>query len=516
MDHRTDYDLIIIGTGAGGGTLLHALAGTGKKILVLERGGYLPREKQNWDSGAVFLDNRYKAKESWSDRDGAPLRPEIHYYVGGNTKLYGSALLRFRKEDFEELRHVDGVSPAWPVGYDEFEPHYAEAERIYRIHGLRGTDPTEPPFSSEYPDPPLRHEPRVQLLHDDLVKLGHRPFPLPVGLLLDEEDAANSPCIRCDTCDGYPCLMHAKADTETVCVRPALSHPNVTLLTHAFAERLLTDPTGREVTGVVVRRDESVETYRADVVVVACGAINSAALLLRSASDASPNGVANGNGVVGRYYMCHNNSPFVAISPRVNETAFQKTLGLNDFYFGSDRYDHPLGHVQTMGKADAEKFRAASPVWLPRVVLDALARHSLDFWVTSEDLPNPENRVRLGPDGAIRLDYRPNNLKAHDRLIEELKRLLWRIDRHHWKVPLTLSLRKKVPLSGTTHQCGTLRFGTDPASSVLDPNCRAHEVDNLYVVDGSFFPSSAALNPALTIFANALRVAAHLKERLGG
>jgi len=511
---HTDYDIIIIGTGAGGGTLLHSLAPTGKRILVLERGGPLPREAQNWDSGAVFLENRYKADESWLDRHGNELHPEIHYYVGGNTKLYGAALLRFRRQDFEEMRHVDGVSPAWPVGYDEFEPFYSAAEQLYHIHGKRGTDPTEPPASAPYPYSPVPHEPRVQLLHDDLTRLGHTPFPLPMGVMLDEDDATENTCIRCSTCDGYPCRVDGKADAETVCVLPALAHENVTLRTNTMVERLETSSDGREVTGVVCRTDDGVETYRAEVVVAACGAINSAALLLRSASQAHPDGLANRSGVVGRHYMCHNNSPFVAISPRRNETEFQKTLGLNDFYFGSDRFDHPLGHIQTMGKADAEKFRAAAPFWLPRPILDLIARHSLDFWVTSEDLPDPENQVLVDSNGRIRLHHRPNNLLAHRRLILELKRLLSRIDRDAWFIPATISLAKKVPLSGTTHQCGTVRFGTDPSTSALDVNCRTHEVDNLYVVDSSFFPSSAALNPALTIFANALRVGAHLRERL--
>lgn len=514
MDQRTDYDVILIGTGAGGGTLLHELAPTGKRILVLDRGDYLPREAANWSSRAVFVEHRYKAGERWRDALGRRIDPEIHYYVGGNTKLYGAALLRFRAEDFEEMLHVDGVSPAWPISYAEMEPFYTEAERLYHVHGERGIDPTEPPASGPFPWPPVPHEPRIERLHRDLEALGHRPFPLPMGVRLDSEHPHESPCIRCATCDGYPCLLHAKADAETCCVRPALRHPNVTLLRNACATRLLPGANGREVRGVEVEHEGGREAFFGDVVVVSCGAINSAALLLRSANSEWPHGAANRSGVVGRFYMRHNNSVFVTLGLEPNPTVFQKTLALNDFYLAhGDR--PPLGHIQTMGKADAEKFEAASPVPLPRFVLERIGRHSLDFWITSEDLPRAENRVVLDPDGTIRLCYRPNNLAPHDRLVAELRAILRRIVARRRGVPFALCLRKRVPLSGTTHQCGTVRFGRDPRSSALDPHCKAHDLDNLYVVDGGFFPSSAALNPALTIMANALRVGRHLRERLG-
>jgi len=513
MDAKTSYDVIVIGSGAGGGTLVHELAPTGIRILVVERGGHLPREKQNWDSFAVFAADRYKADETWTDGEGAAFRPEIHYYVGGNTKLYGAALLRFLARDFDEVRHRDGVSPAWPISYRDLDPYYTRAERLYGVHGQRGVDPNEPAGLPPYPHPPVRHEPRIQELHDDLTLAGLHPFPLPIGIMLDQERPELSRCIRCEWCDGYPCMMHAKAEAEVSAVLPALRHPNVHLLTHAKATRILTSPSGREATGVVVEREGTTEEYRGDLVVVACGAINSAALLLRSANAAHPQGLANGSGVVGRFYMCHNNSAFVSISTRRNPTRFQKTLAWNDWYFGAPDAEFPLGHVQTMGKADAVKFGVAAPVWLPQRLLRRFAEHSVDLWVTSEDLPRAENRVSLTPDGGIRLHYVPNNLEAHDRLNAKLKRVLRECDRG--RSPFTLSLRKKVPISCTTHQCGTVRFGADPAISALDPFCKAHELDNLYVVDGSFFPSSAAMNPALTIYANAIRVADHLADRFG-
>jgi choline dehydrogenase-like flavoprotein len=502
MAASNSYDVIIIGTGAGGGTLLHALAPTGKRILVLERGGYLPREKDNWNSRAVFIQNKYKAPESWYDKEGKPFRPEIHYYVGGQTKLYGSALLRFHPKDFEQVSHYDGISPAWPISYDDLAPYYAAAERLYHVHSDHG------------PYPALKHEPRIQELHDDLLGLGYSPCSLPMGIMLNEQDPENSKCIRCNTCDGYPCLIKGKADAEVVCVNPALEHPNVTLLTHTLVKRLKSSASGREVTSVVAEYEGERIEFRGDIVVVSCGAINSAALLLRSASEAHPNGLANSSDNVGRNYMCHNNSVFVWLSPQPNPTSFEKTLALNDFYLGSDDSTYPLGAIQTMGKSDAEKFEAGSPVPLPHALLDQLAKHSLDFWLTSEDLPHPDNRIIVGKDGAIGIQYEQNNLEAHDRLNHKLSSLLRQIEAKHSPVPLSLSLRKKIPIRGVTHQCGTLRFGRDPMTSVLDINCKAHDVSNLYVVDGSFMPSSAAMNPALTIFANALRVGDYLKAIL--
>ncbi|MFH0945082.1 MAG: GMC family oxidoreductase [Planctomycetota bacterium] len=514
MEVNGRYDLIIIGTGAGGGSLLSALAPTGKRILVIERGGFLPREKDNWNSYAVFGDLKYKADEKWLDQNGERFDPEIHYYVGGNTKMYGAALLRFRSEDFQELRHHDGISPAWPITYDDMEPYYAQAERLYSVHGERGIDPTEPPASGPFPHPPMSHEPRIQELHEDLERLGLKPFPLPTGVMLDEEHPEQSLCIRCDTCDGFPCLVHAKGEAEVSAVRPALALGNVTLLTRTKATRLETDPSGREVTKVVVEREGATFAYQGDVVVVSCGAINSAALLLRSASGLHPQGLANSSDMVGRNYMCHNNSAFVAISTQKNPTFFQKTLALNDYYFGADDFEFPLGHIQTMGKADAAKFGVAAPFPLPRFALEMLASRSLDFWVTSEDLPRPENRVLLEPDGNIRLVYTENNLEGHTRLNAKLKALLRKAGGRRRLIPFSLCLRKKIPLHGTTHQCGTVRLGSDPKTSVLDANCKAHDLDNLYVVDASCFVSSAAVNPALTVMANGLRVAEHLKGRL--
>ncbi len=508
------YDVIIIGTGAGGGTLARRLAATGKQILLLERGGYVPREKDNWDSKAVVLEAKYNTKETWRDKQGKPLHPHTNYNVGGNTKWYGAALFRFREQDFGELRHHGGISPAWPIAYRDLEPYYTQAEQLYHVHGERGEDPTEPWASAPYPHPAVSHEPRIQSLSDSFVRLGLQPFHVPLGIQLNEQDPPRSACIRCSTCDGFACLVNAKSDAQVCGVDPALAYPNVTLVTGALVKRLETSASGREVTGVVVERGGAEERYAADIVVVGCGAINSAALLLRSANQRHPNGLANGSGVVGRHYMGHINSVLFAISLHANPTVFQKTMAVNDYYFASPEWDYPMGHISFVGKFDANMFAAGAPKLTPGLTLEIMAKRSLDFWITSEDLPDPENRVTLDRDGNIVLSYTPNNGEGHARLIAKLKHLVKESDCDGHLIPHNVFVGDRIPLAGVAHQNGTIRFGRDPQTSALDENCRAHEVDNLYVVDGSFFPSSAAVNPALTIMANALRVGDHLAGRL--
>jgi len=515
-------DVIVIGSGAGGGTLVHTLAPTGKRILLLERGDYVRREKENWDPRAVNLEGRYQTKEIWKDSKGRDLHPHTNYAVGGNTKFYGAALFRLRKEDFGELRHHGGISPAWPIAYDELEPYYTRAERMYHVHGERGEDPTDPHASAPYPHPAVSHEPRLEQLAQDFARSGLKPFHTPLGIQIDEKNPNRSPCIRCATCDGFPCLVRAKADAQVLAVDPALEFPNVTLLTNAFVERLETIPSGRAVSKVIVRRNGERDEYSANVVVISAGAINSAALLLRSANEKHPQGLANRSGTVGRHYMGHVNSVLMAVSKCPNPTIFQKTLSLNDFYFGSDEFPFPMGHISFVGKLDGVTLSAGAPAIAPGFTLDYLGRHSLDFWLTSEDLPDPENRVTLDGQGNIVLSYRPNNEEGHTRLIAKLKSLLGEQracpvhghECHQGLFARNLYLKERIPLAGVAHQNGTVRFGNDPETSALDRNCKAHEVDNLYVVDASFFPSSGAVNPALTIMANALRVGDHLRERL--
>ena len=522
MSGDNHYDVIIIGTGAGGGTMAAKLAPAGKRILLLERGGYVPREKDNWNPGAVNVRGKYQTSEVWRDGEGRALHPHTNYCVGGNTKFYGAALFRLRKEDFGEIRHHGGVSPAWPVSYDELEPYYSQAEHMYHVHGERGEDPTEPPARCPYPHPAVSHEPRMQQLSEDFARLGLRPLHTPLGVMLDEKNSQASKCIRCSTCDGFPCLVYAKSDAQVLGVDPALQHPNVTLLTGRKIERLETGPSGRDVRKVIAGSNGAREEFSGDVVVVSCGAINSAALLLRSANDKHPNGLANGSDVVGRNYMGHVNSVLMAVSKCPNPTVFQKTLSVNDFYLGSREFEYPMGHISFVGKLDGETLKAGAPAIAPGFTLDLMANHSLDFWLTSEDLPDPDNRVTLDRGGNIVLSYKPNNEEGHKRLIAKLKELMRQQtacavhghECHQGLFARNLFVGQRIPLAGVAHQNGTVRFGHDPRTSALDGNCRAHEVDNLYVVDGSFFPSSAAVNPALTIMANALRVGDHLIERM--
>jgi choline dehydrogenase-like flavoprotein len=513
------YDVIIIGTGAGGGTLAYHLAPSGKRILLLERGDWLPREQENWSTAEVFINNRYISPDTWTDEKGTTFQPQIHYFVGGATKLYGAALYRLRAEDFGELQHHDGLSPAWPISYDEMEPSYTRAEQLYQVHGARGEDPTEPPASAPYAYPAVSHEPRIQQLSDDLATAGFHPFHAPCGVMLNEASMPFSACIRCPTFDGYPCLVHGKSDAEVIGVRPAIAHSNVDLLTNAKAVRLETNPSGTQVTEVVVEHDGQEERYRGDIVVVSCGAANSAKLLLLSASDKHPRGLANGSDQVGRNYMFHDSQAVLALSREPNPTKFQKTLAINDFYFRGPDFDYPLGGIQMIGKSQAEHYRGEKPLetkFAPTWALRDVAEHAVDFWLSTEDLPSPDNRVTLDRDGNINLSYKNTNSTAAKRLYHQLKSMLGIMRMHEDHLAYRWAYMKNdIPAAGVAHQAGTCRFGSDPATSVLDVNCRAHEVDNLYVVDTSFFPSIGAVNPALTAMANAIRVGDHLLDRLG-
>jgi choline dehydrogenase-like flavoprotein len=536
MDH---YDVIIIGSGAGGGTLARHLAPSGKRILLLERGDWLPREPQNWSAADVFVDNRYVSPDTWYDAEGKAFQPQVHYCVGGATKMYGAALYRMRAEDFGELKHHGGVSPAWPISYEAMEPYYTKAEQLYQVHGARGEDPTEPFASAPYDHPAVSHEPRIAQLSEAFAAAGLHPFHSPCGVMLNEGNMPYSNCVRCSTCDGFPCLVHAKSDAEVLGVRPALEHDNVTLLTGAKVVALKTNPAGTAVTEVVVERageDSGIggsvgaatdgdddkggrETYTADIVVVSCGAANTAKLLLSSATDKHPGGLANGSDQVGRNYMFHNSQAVLAISKEPNPTVFQKTLGVNDYYFAGKEWEFPMGNIQMVGKSVADMYRGEKPLMTrlaPTFSLADVAEHAVDFWLSTEDIPQAENRVTVDRDGNLTLAYRASNDTARDRLFEQLRSLLGHLGMHeHHLIPRWAYLENKIPVAGVAHQAGTCRFGSDPASSALDTNCKAHELDNLYVVDTSFFPSISAVNPALTAMANALRVGDHLLERLG-
>ncbi|MGF1460706.1 MAG: GMC oxidoreductase [Leptolyngbyaceae cyanobacterium] len=516
------YDIIVIGTGAGGGTIAHRLAATGKQILILERGDFLPREKANWDAKAVYQDERYHTHEAWiDDSSGQSFRPQMSYWVGGNTKVYGAALLRLRERDFDAVEHQDGISPEWPLKYADFEPYYAAAEQLYDVHGTAGADPTEPSRSAAFPHPAVSHEPRMQAIADRLTQQGLHPFNLPLGLKLNEVDKTLGACIRCDSCDGFPCLVQGKADAEVNGIQPIRQESNITLLTQTMATRLITNAVGNTVTTVEADVQGESQRFSGDIVVVACGAINSAALLLRSANDRHPDGLANGSGQVGRNLMKHLTTAMVALTTTPNRDIYQKTIAISDYYWGEPDFPYPMGFIQNTGNvlrdmipAEAPKLLAPFVKFAPGSELGRVAELSTGWWLQTEDLPDPNNRVQVQA-GTIHVHYQPNNTVAGDRLIHRWTQVLKQLDQAEHVIPFGIYPRNKTPLQVVGHQCGTCVFGPDPAATVLDLNCRTHELDNLYVVDSSFFPSSSGVNPTLTIIANALRVGDRLIDRYG-
>ena len=495
------YDLIIIGSGAGGGTLTHALRNSGVRILLLERGGFVPQEEANWNPTAVWKDLRYRTDERWLDADGDEFLPYTHYCVGGNSKFWGGVLYRLRREDFQATPHLGGVSPAWPIDYATLKPYYERAERLYQVHGQHGLDPTEP-TRGPFPHAPIEHAPGMATTVERLREQGLHPSFLPLGLIRPGEPDG---CLLCNTCNSFPCKVHGKSDTEVCCVAEAIAHPNVTLWTDSHARRLVTDPTGSRVVAVEVDRLGEMQRVEAGVVAVSCGAVNSAALLLRSANDSHPDGLGNSSGLVGRRYMAHLATMMQGFHPfRKNQTVFQKTVAINDFYFRGPDTEFPLGHIQSQGRTHGVMAQTVVP-WIPLLPYEWWVTRGVDWLAMSEDLPDPDNRVTVERDGRIRLSYRPNNVDAHQRLVRETKRMLRRLG--FWCI-----VAHSHKSQNTTHQCGTLVFGDDPRHSVLDTYCRSHDVSNLFVVDSSFFPSSAAVNPGLTIVAQALRVADHIER----
>ena len=506
------FDIIIIGSGAGGGTMAYALARTGARILLVERGDFVPQEPENWDPVAVWKDRRYRTPEEWIDAGGRDFNPYTHYNVGGNTKFWGSVLYRLRREDFGVIEHMDGVSPAWPIDYDTLAPYYDRAEQLYKVRGALGDDPTEPEHGAPYPFPPVPHAAGMSRFAQRLRTLGLHPSPLPLGLLNPGDPDG---CTLCRTCNSFVCRIHRKSDADVIAVRPAAGHSNVALWTNTCARRLLTDASGRRVEGVELERGGGVLVARAPLVVVSCGAVNSAALLLRS-NDRRPDGLANSSGLVGRRYMAHLATMLEGVQWRKNPDGFQKTLAINDFYLRGPETPFPLGQIQSQGRTHAIMAKVVGDTWtykgiemrhIPLWAYEEWVSRAIDWLAMTEDLPHPDNRVHLRPDGRIVLEYHPNNVRAHARLVEVLRGVLRRLGL--WSPQL---FAHSAGPSNTTHQCGTVVFGANPETSVLDPFCRAHDVSNLFVVDASFFPSSAAVNPGLTIIAQALRVADHIME----
>ena len=490
------FDVVIVGSGVGGGCIARVLAPTGARIVILERGVRLPREDRNWDPEAVYADAAYISDECWIDGTGRSFRPGQFYYVGGHTKVFGATMFRFRREDFAAMEHAGGLSPAWPIDYETLEPYYAHAERLFGVHGEAGADPTEPPRSGPYPHPPLRHNPVIAEIAEQLRAQGLRPFPVPSSV----QDHEGGACVRCNTCDGFPCRLGAKGDAETRLIDPVQQHENVELRTEAQVVRLRADTSGRRV--VAAEMADGTE-MRGALFVLAAGAVNSAAILLRSVHAKHPNGLANASGMVGRHYMNHNCTAVMAIRPlRANRETFQKTLAVNDFYLGDGAGGPPLGNLQLLGKIMEPMLRSEIRR-VPRWARAWLAAHSVDWYAMSEDLPHPESRVMVRNDGTVVLDWRRTNVAAHETLVAKARRMLRAAG---FPIVLTKAFSHETP----SHQCGTVRFGRDPAEAPLDPFCKAFDLDNLYVVDASFFPSSAAVNPALTVAAQALRAGEHI------
>ncbi|WP_425988894.1 GMC family oxidoreductase [Ensifer sp. R-19] len=492
-----DYDVIIIGSGVGGSVTARRLAENGARVLILERGDLVPREPENWSVDTVFFQKKYKAKDTWLDRKGNPFDPGACYNVGGSTKFYGAALFRLRERDFGTLEHKGGVSPAWPMSYSEMESYYDEAERMFRVHGDDTGDRTAPHRNGPYPFGPVPSEPIVANLADRFRSQGISPSAMPSGV---NSGTAGS-CILCRTCDGFPCKIGQKNDAETCALEPALATGRVDLKTNTFARRIILSGDGKKVEAVEVEEKGETKRYSAPLFVVSCNAVNSAALLLRSSSSAAPKGVANSSDVVGRHYMVHNQTALMGLSHRINSTKFQKTLAINDWYFGDKDFPWPMGHMQMLGKLQGGMLTANVP-YLPKFLGNEMARHGMDWIALSEDLPDPNNRVTL-ESGQIKLAVTLNNMEGHLELVKRMKRAL---ERAGYPIVVT----KSLVAHATAHQSGTVRMGSDPATSALDQYCRTWDHPNLFVIDASFFPSSAAVNPALTIAAQALRASDHI------
>lgn len=492
-------DIVIIGSGIGGATIAAGLAATGAEILILEAGEHLPDRPQNRDQRAIFQDGFFRPKETWFEAGGAGFNPGNYYNVGGNSKFYGAVLSRYRREDFAELAHREGVSPAWPFPYEELEPWYSRAEQMYQVRGQQGEDPTEPVHSVDYAFPPVPEEPAIADLRQRLLKKGLHPFSLPLGVDIDRWLArAKTPW------DAHPNANDGKMDAETVALTQALKHENVRIQTGSRVTRLIAGASGH-ITQVVCAHAGETHTVSPKLVILSAGAVQSAALLLRSKDEAYPKGLANTSDQVGRNFMNHNASAVIGIAPTYRNTSiYQKTFGFNDFYLSDGEGGPPLGNVQLLGRVSAKILKGSMPK-VPEWLLSKLTDRSIDFYAMSEDVPHPESRVMVDGDKII-LQWQRTNWQAHLALVAKLKNILRSIG-----FPLVLSrpFDKRTP----SHQCGTIRIGNDPGTAPLDIYCRSFDHQNLFVVDASFLPTSAAVNPALTIASQALRVATHIAAK---
>jgi choline dehydrogenase-like flavoprotein len=498
MSHSVP-DIVIIGSGMGGATLAAGLAGSGLRVLILEKGNHLKDTPETRDAKAIFQQGFFRPKENWLDKDGKAFNPGNYYVVGGNTKFYGAVLFRYRREDFSELKFPEGgVSPAWPFSYDELEPYYSRAEQLYKVRGIEGEDVTEPYHSQPYPHGPVPDEPAIARVRKRLKKAGLTPATLPLGVDIERWlSRAQTPF------DAYPDTLTGKMDAETCGLAAALKDPNITLQTHSEVVRLETDA-DNDISAIVYRHNDEEKRLSPKLVVLSAGAVRSSVLLLRSANLQNPNGLANSSDQVGRNFMNHNATFMLAFDPfRVNDSVYQKTLHFNDFYFGDGADSGPMGQVQLLGKVTAPILKTV--LWfMPEWALRIMSRRMVDWYLVSEDLPRPESRVRIEGKQII-LDWQPSNMKAHEKLCVAVREKMLKAG--YW---FTFS----TPVDGRlpSHQCGTVRMGLDPKTSVLNPFCQSWDHKNLYVVDAGCLPTSAAVNPSLTVAAQALRVADQIKS----
>ena len=491
-------DIVIIGSGIGGSSLAHSLADSGKRIVILERGEHLKDTPESRDDVAIFQKGFYKSSEEWIGTDGKPFLPGNYYYVGGNSKFYGAVMYRYRAEDFEPRQHIGGRSPGWPIRYADLEPWYEQAEEIFQVHGAMGQDPTDPPRRRPFAHPAVPDEPAIASVRDRLRKAGVRPSSLPLAINVEEW------LRRAQTgWDAFPNTGAGKIDAESGPLTSALRHPNVTIVTGATVLRLETDQSGRRVTAAIFHKDGKEHRIGAEVFAVAAGAVQSAALLLRSANAAHPHGLANGSDQVGRNFMNHNTSALLAIDPwSANTAVYQKTLAFNDFYNSDPATGYPLGNVQLLGRITGNILKANLPS-APSWVAGLMARHAYGWFLTSEDLPNPDSRIMVR-DGRIVVNWVRSNMQAHEALIERTRAVMRKAG---FPIVLVRTFGRKT----TSHQCGTARLGDDARTSVVNPDCRAHDIENLYVTDASVLPTSAAVNPALTVAALAIKAGTAIK-----
>ncbi|MGL4404883.1 MAG: GMC oxidoreductase [Notoacmeibacter sp.] len=491
-------DIVIIGSGMGGATLAAGLAGSGLRVLILEKGDHLKDTPETRDVRAIFQRGFFRPRENWLDKNGRAFNPGNYYVVGGNSKFYGAVLFRYRKEDFAELSFPEGgVSPAWPFSYDELEPYYSKAEQLYQVRGTSGEDATEPYHSEAYPLGPVPDEPAIAVVRNRLKKVGLNPASLPLGVDIERWlKRAATPF------DAYPDTLTGKMDAESCGLATALKDRNIKLQTNSDVLRLETDENNK-ISAIVYRHNGEEKKLSPKLVVLSAGAVRSSVLLLRSANENNPNGIANSSDQVGRNFMNHNATFMLAVDPfTINDSIYQKTIHFNDFYFGDGHTSGPMGQVQLLGRVTAPILKTRVP-FMPEWALNILSRRAVDWYLVSEDLPRPESRVRINGDQII-LDWQPSNMEAHKRLVTATKA---KMKAAGYPIILSQLVDGRLP----SHQCGTVRMGLDPKTAVLNPYCQSWDHENLYVVDAGCLPTSAAVNPSLTVAAQALRVANHIR-----